>query len=374
MAKSSRHPRSRNDMISALDQHQYLLRTSLHGLKEDDSHIKTLSSELRVLICESSRTEGLLWRLCDQLSISDVVNMIVAEAVNREHPDNQCLDICQLPMQRPNEGPTVSRGEFVRLRDIIKKSEAIYVSQLLDRVFTHELLIGAIAGQMGGAHESEDLDSCLVKLNSFLVNHRQLYYSVLALDAELTLQICDRVLDFCESEYQYHRLSRPREHGDVSVCLHLKKSQTLLGDVNIVLLYSYVSEVEIRCIAGPQSINFILVKRDKIVGEYAINYPLGWDNGEDALFVLSYTSAHRQIRTVINNTVYLPSVPCNFGWVDAREIYYRASEQFLEFLELKNMMVYSKLLPLDQCGRLIQHFENMKKSNHPLPKTSPFPD
>ena len=207
MAKANRVPRTADDLIAALDHHQYLLRDSLYSLKADPAHLKTLATQLRTLICLSTGTEGLLWRVADELGVSDEIELQVGESVNRDHPLNRALEVWCLPFHRPEQGLPGPPAQRIRLREVIKKCEAIYVSQISDRVFTHELLIGAIAGQIGAAHEAEGIDHSLVKLNRVLVNHRQLYFGVLAFDAELTLQIGERVLDCAERTRGFRRAS-----------------------------------------------------------------------------------------------------------------------------------------------------------------------
>ena len=61
MARSSRTPRTTAELLRALDDHQFLLRQSLRGLRESPAYIKTLATELRTLVCIASGTEGLLW-------------------------------------------------------------------------------------------------------------------------------------------------------------------------------------------------------------------------------------------------------------------------------------------------------------------------
>jgi hypothetical protein len=193
VARSSRVARALPDLLDALDDHQYLPREALHALKADGAHIKTVSTELRTLICKSSGTEGLLWRVADELKVSDEIELHVAESVNRNHPLARGMAIWQIPFRRAGEGPPAPPASCCSLRDVIKRCEAIYVSQIADRVFTHELLIGAIAGQMGTAHEAEGLGYSLVKLRNFLVNGAELYVKTLAFDAGLCSQVPQRM-------------------------------------------------------------------------------------------------------------------------------------------------------------------------------------
>jgi hypothetical protein len=373
MAKSLRIPRTVDELLTAFDHHQYLLRDALYSLRDDLAHAKTLATELRTLVCLSSGTEGLLWRLADELKVSDEVELQVAESVNRNHPLNQGLDIWQIPMHRPGEGPPGPPIEQVRLRDVIKKCEAIYVAQMPDKVFTHELLIGAIAGQMGVAHEAEGLDPTLVKLNNFLVNQRQLYIKVLAFDAELTLQIGERVLDHAEQVRSFCRARRPTNLGDVTLCVRFARTQFLAGCVPMVSLCSPVSETEITCFAGPTSTLFRLTKRGKRVGELRAPYPPNWEMHTDALFTLSYSSAHRQARTITNAQANGQAEQCDLGWLDAREVRLRQHSGYEEFIIPRCVPLYGRSLSSKECGELLKLSPDGRELLAQRPSTGPFP-
>lgn len=373
MAKSSRVLRTIEELLIALDDHQYLLRNALYGLREDAAHIKALATELRTLICLSSGTEGLLWRVADELNVSDVVELQVAESVNRDHPLVRGLDIWSLPMQRPGEGPPAPPAERCRLRDVIKNCEAIYVAQLSDRLFTHELLIGAIAGQMGGAHEAEGLDHSLVRLNNFLINHQQLYVGVLVFDAELTLQVGERVLDHAERHRGFKRVRRSPGYGDVTLCVRLSRSQLVLGRVPVITVRSPVSEAEITCSAGVQTAVFTLTKRGVVVAELPAPYPAGWEMSADAMFALSYSSAHRQARTISNDEANSSPVACDFGWLDARELRPQVHSGFHDLIIVRCVPLYSRLLSPAECGELLRLSPDGRELIVRQPTTGPFP-
>jgi hypothetical protein len=48
--------------------------------------MKIVASELRNLVCMSSGTEGLLWRLIDELGVFDEIPLAGGGTVNRDHP------------------------------------------------------------------------------------------------------------------------------------------------------------------------------------------------------------------------------------------------------------------------------------------------
>jgi hypothetical protein len=124
----------------------------LYRLNEDDTHLKIISAELRVLVCLSSRREGLLWRLLDDFDVSDLVHLHVAGNVNKEHPLAKGLHFAIVPLQRAGYGDQRLPPLYYPLKEIMKKQEAVYIA---GTGLSHEYLIKAIAQQMGSAHEDE---------------------------------------------------------------------------------------------------------------------------------------------------------------------------------------------------------------------------
>ena len=374
MSKSARKPRTIPELLLALDHHQFLLRTALHGLRTDRAFIKTLATELRTLICFSSGTEGLLWRLTDALKVSDEIDLHVGESVNRDHPLNAGLIIWQLPMHRTEDGPPGQHADRYSLREVIKKCEAIYVAQPKDRIFTHELLIGAIAGQMGGAHEAEGLDDTLVKLNSFLINQTELFVPVLALDAELTLQIGERVLDHAEATTNFQRAQRASGNGDVSVCVRVLRAHQLLGVTPVVSLRSPVSEVEVRFDSGVSSGRFIMTKRGRLVMDLSSQNPNVWPDNTEAMFTFCYSSSHRMVRTITNEQPNGAAVTCDIGWLDAAELRPELLTPQNGLVALTCLRVYHRLLRPAECGELLGFSPDMRELRRQGPPSGPFPD
>jgi hypothetical protein len=72
--------------LTDLEAHLFLLREHRHNLAKDLDYIKAIAAELRVLVCLSSGTEGLLWRLLERYHVSDQVELHVAGSVDRDHP------------------------------------------------------------------------------------------------------------------------------------------------------------------------------------------------------------------------------------------------------------------------------------------------
>jgi len=196
-----RIPKTLAQKLADLDDHLFLLSDHLHRLQEDQAYLKVIATELRTLVCWSSGTEGLLWRLVDELDVSDLVHLHAFEGVKRDHPRAQGLHFAVVPLYRAGEGPPgLPPAAFDSLRDILKTTEAVFVA---GKGLTHEYLIKAVAQQIGSAHESDEVEPALVDMGQIFMNGVQPYIPVLALDSELTLEVGGRVLQHAEVKARY---------------------------------------------------------------------------------------------------------------------------------------------------------------------------
>jgi hypothetical protein len=177
--------------LSDLDDHLYLLEDQLRRLGESDAHIKVIAAELRVLICFSSGTEGLLWRLADELGVSVEVTMFVPENLDPTLPLSVGLIFSYGPIETYSSGDPLSVPRNYSFREVIKKHEPVFIS---GKGITHEYLIKAIAQQMGTAHEDEGIELSLLEMESIFVRGVNPYIPILKTDAELVLQMGSRIL------------------------------------------------------------------------------------------------------------------------------------------------------------------------------------
>lgn len=212
---SSRFPRDFNDLIQALDDHVVVLRAALLRSRDEPAFMKTVASELRVLVCYASGTEGLLWRVCEKMQISDSVHVVDPGEIDLDHPLSRGLEFQVSPIRRPAE---LEPCETISLKEIIKSFRAIYVASVKDERITHEKLIRAVSEQIGGAHEDDGVTLEVAKLRSVLMNGRYLFNKVLAIDAELVLQVAERVIHEAEKSINYQRRvsdikNKPNETG-----------------------------------------------------------------------------------------------------------------------------------------------------------------
>jgi hypothetical protein len=285
------------------------------------------------------------------------------------------LDFATVPLWRASAAPPQLPASLHPVRGVIKDYEAVYLSSLTDREITHEILIKAVAEQMGSAHEDEGVDGTIHRLRRIFLGGVQIYVPILALDAELALQVGERVLDRAEKHHGYRRVVRGLDDGDVTVLVRFGLCNQVAGRVPVVTLRSEISEVEITCSAGPLSAVFEVKKRGRPVCDLEATYPAGWELWTDSVFAISYSSAHRQVRTMTNDRVTGGPVDCDLGWLDAREVRpttVHKEREGLVYIQWAGL-VYERLLQSNECGELSRLSPDLSELRLKEPPTSVFP-
>jgi hypothetical protein len=207
MKQKHRLQKKQNRKLWDLDDHLYFLKETLAKLVAgDEAYLKPLAAELRVLVCEASRTEGLLWRIIDELQVPDTVHVHLPCDLNREHPLAQGVQFIFYRISHGNSGGPGSVPADYSLKEIIKECEALVV---LETGYSHEKLIRAVAEQMGSAHEDEGVERHLVELSSIIVANRPVLVTLLMRDAELVLEVGERVLAHAAQTGDFVRKIRP---------------------------------------------------------------------------------------------------------------------------------------------------------------------
>lgn len=343
MFSKDRNAKSIEQKLLDLDAHMYLLRQHLHKLRDSKSHLKVIAAELRTLVCKSSGTEGLLWRLADELKVDDLVALHLPGKLKQDHPLVRGLEFMIVPIFRAGKGdPRLIPGNY-SFRAVIKDAEALVA---LGKPLTHEYLIKAVAQQMGTAHEDDGLEPALAQLSAIFVNGVEPYLGVLAMDAELTLEVGERVLAVAESRSLLH--SRPphsHDYGNVSVVVRVCRKQHLGSRVQLFRFHSYTSEVTVIGLATPTGVLFHLSKGKQPIVELLAPYPEPCTLGEDAIAVLSYCSRTGEVRTITADGPIAPQL-CKLGWLHASELALEeVSELHKELIEQRFLLTFERLLP-----------------------------
>jgi len=210
--------------LEDLDDHLFLLSQALDGLENgENAYLKTLAAELRVLVCFSSGTEGLLWRLAEDLGVPDAVNVHLPGELNREHPLASGLQFMFMPIFRVGEGDPRLPPALFHLKGIIKECSAVYV---LGQCFTHEQLIKSVAQQMGSAHEDDGVDPCIAELHNMEFSGANPIVKILSTDASLILEMGECVI---KKGIESHNF-RPKQRRKI-VYEHTECGETHLDSV-----------------------------------------------------------------------------------------------------------------------------------------------
>ncbi len=198
MPRSKRILKTFTRRLLDLDEHLFLLQQAIKSLNKGESaYLKSLSAELRVLVCFSSGTEGLLWRLAEELKVKDYVYIHLPPAgIKKEHPLARGLQMAFIPIARAGMGDPRLPQVHISLKTVIKECMAVYVS---GRCIAHEQLIKAVAQQMGSAHEDQGVEPYLVELCDMILSNTQPITTILIADALLVLEVGSRVLEQAEN-------------------------------------------------------------------------------------------------------------------------------------------------------------------------------
>lgn len=313
MSKQHRIPKPLGRNLAEIEDHLYLVRVHLRGLATDLAHIKALATELRALVCLSSGTEGLLWRLIDNLGVSDEVTLHLAGSVNPDHPLARSLKFAVAFIQRPgpHSDPKLPPAHVYSLRDVIKGAEAVWVLGM--KGYTHESLIKVIAQQAGSAHEAEGVEPGLSALEDILINGIHPYVPILVTDAELTLEVGERVLEAAEKagKYRRRRFSKP-----LTLSVHVRLRELPAGTVPLALFEAPISGLRVAVRMRPTSVGFLLTKRDQASVELSTPLPPNWRAGEDAVFAVTYEHEARRIQAMSPGRPGDVLAPCDLGFVE----------------------------------------------------------
>jgi hypothetical protein len=300
--------------IADLESHLFLLRKHLTGLGEDSSHLKAIAAELRLLICRSGRrqTDGLLFRIANDLQVSDSVFLQVAGRVNPDHPLARSMQFAFVPIRRAGQGDPRISAEHHSLREVVETYEAAF---LRGKSLTFNYLIRAVAEQMGSAHEDEDLDFEILDLSQISLDGTNPYQMALSTVADLVLEVGERVMQKAEAELGYKRVPHSSDDGDFTLVVRMGLRVTLAGRIPVVAFRSHTCDVDVHCEAGPMSVVFKTVRHGRTVCEVAARYPTGWPLGTDAVFALAYSSRARQVHAITNGDEQDVGISCDLGWV-----------------------------------------------------------
>jgi hypothetical protein len=315
--KKTRIKKTLTGLLEDLDDHLYLLRDCILNQERDVTYLKSIASGLRVLVCFSSGTEGLLWRVAEQLGISDAVAIHLAGDVDVEHPLAKDLSLAFVPIQYAGFGPAELPPREYTLKGVIKRSAAVFVQ---GQNVTHEYLITTIAQQMGGAHEDDAIESYLAMLRELQINGVQPYVPILIRDSELTLQVGERVLCAAERKSAFQRKRRSPDYGNLSVVLRMGYLVIPTCKTEVAVLQSFIGETQLAFSLTENAIVCEILKAGRTVDTISTAHPSDWQPRSDVVIAISYCSRAKQIRLVLSNNYCDIKRSCDIGWLHARDM------------------------------------------------------
>lgn len=341
MTPQPRIEKSTERNLADLEGHLYLLRENLRGLRSDAVHIKVLAAELRTLLCFSSGTEGLLWRLADEFGVNDKVILHVTGAVNPDHPLARGLKFAVVFIQRPgpHADPKLPPAASYSLQELIKQAQAVWVLGM--RGYTHESLIKAVAQQAGSAHEDKGLEPGLSAIEDILIQGVHPYVPLLAIDAELAIEVGERVIAAAEAsgKYRRRRFSKP-----VTMSIHVRLRELPAGAVAIARFEAPISGISVTATMTPLSVTFSVTKEASRQIELETPLPADWEAGQDAVFSLTYEHERKRLQALSSGRSGDVAEPCDLGFVEGDLRPTHMPEGARPFVERVAVYLHEKLL------------------------------
>ena len=315
MPKRNRTSKSLAQNIKDLDDNLFLIRRQLEGLRADPAFFKVLVAALRTFICMSSQTEGLLWRLADNLNVSDRMSIHGVGGVKQDHLLARGLRLAVLPVARLGEGPSDMPTIDVSLRQFIKTCDGVFFA---GKGITWEQMIKIWAQQMGLSHESEDVDPELIALHQFPISVQALKQALVTI-TEFAIEVGERVLACAEADHGYVRAVRSG-HGDMSIFAVLEILQQPVGEFPIFNMRCPLVEATIKCSVLSSQVKYAVQRGSHTIGEVGLPFP---SSGRTAIYALRYSSNMRQIgmcmTDLIDDDSETERCQCDIGWIEALE-------------------------------------------------------
>lgn len=349
MSADPRVSKSIEQKVLDLDAHLFLLRSHLNELRNSPSHLKVIAATLRTLVCFSGKVEGLLWRLTEELSVDDGGFLNVPGDLDMDNPLVKDISFMIAPISRGDQPHPAFEPHRVSLKGVIKEAQALVA---MGKPITHQYLISAVSQQMGTSHEADKVEPALNQLNSIFINGVEPFVHVLAMDAELTLEVGERVLECAERKLGFVRPHHSQDQGNLSVVVCMNVKQMVSGPTHLFCLGSYVASIEIDCYLTPTGFELLFTKHGSLVMKSVEMFPETLQLGDGVMYVFSYCSRVQQIRTMSDNDEN-KIVSCNLGWVHASELKSELVENN-DFFEWGHFLIFGRLLSSSDVRQLME--------------------
>lgn len=370
-----RIPKTLSNKLDDLDSHLFIVREHLSKLNESPSHLKVIAAELRALLCWSSGTEGLLWRLVDELNVDDKIFLHVPGDIIEDHPLAQGLQFLIVPLKRGGKGDPKLPPFNYSFKEVIKERQALVVG---GKPYVHGYLIKAVAQQMGSAHEDDGLEQMLVDLKSIFINGVEPYIPVLATNSELALEIGERVLESAEKNMGYKRHHHKHEYGNTSIVLSLRISKQILGVIPLFTFRSYVTAHDITISLTPSGVEFSITKHNLVVANLLAKLPENFSFGQHSVFIFSYCSHTKQARTIVDGIASDIINIKDIGWLHVSDLTLEDNENsHPDVVEKFYILSYERLLSSEDSkglSKLPSNGYGLWKHSEEIEERGAFPE
>lgn len=281
-----------------------------------------------------------------------MIELHLAGGLDPDHPLAYALVFAIVPIHRKGRGPPQRPPAPHSLREVVKRNEAVFIR---GKSITHERLIKSVAEQLGGAHESEDIDHELLNLAQVRIGNAESYVGILTTIADLALEIGERVLTAAESQDLLARKQRPDTSSDLTVAVRVQLRERLAGRVPVLSLTSPIASVQIKCIAAPLGWVFQILRGDNLVLECGVAYPENLELHKDVVFSFEYSSHAQEARVGVNGEFPEDPIPCQIGFVYAEDLTdIEVYAQREGFVAIQFPAVFKGILGPEQLGQLLQ--------------------
>lgn len=358
MSRRNRLPKPVSRLVQELEGHLSILRDNYRKMQSDRALVGLVAATLRVLVCRSSGTEGLLWRLAERLSVSDEILLNTHGGVDPDLPLAKGLRLCVVPIQRPGSIPPPGFAEKFpiqqeSLRDVIKTCEAVFT---LGKSLTHEAIIKKIAEQIGTAHSDDGIEPGLATIEEVLFLGRPMYVDILGLVSELVIEVGERVIASAVSTGDYRR---ERFSPLLTLSVHICLRELPLGKVAVLSVRSHTAALLVETFLHPQSFVFKVTKDVQNSTELSVPLPQAWAPGDDVAFCLSYDQKARRLWTLGPHVTGDASEDCDLGSVDGLSLCVQQDgvSNHDPYILIKALTVHTRGFSPEQVAQLPQMFQ-----------------
>lgn len=310
--RSPRVPKTIDQQVLELEYHAHEVRRCLGTLRHSVDNIRTLATELRVLLCLSSGTDGLLWRVLARLNISDSVAIHVPMKINESHPFSSRMAFFCAPLVRANIWTSPPPKANISFRQVIKEHVFAFAGGIR---FTHEELIRKVAEQTGSGHESEDVEVAIVELFDTVIGDVQVPVHAICTYAWLAVELSERAIEHFAKNNEFKRRTLSPHDGEMTLVVGLRIDSLPAELITTVEARADPYELELAATIDPQGFSFRISRPNGLFFEVRTPHLQAADDRNLYLYSFAYSSQLRQFR--VSSSHWSGQVEAlDLGWID----------------------------------------------------------